>query len=51
MDTVYDCFRASAQRYAGRDFLHIPRVAARHYSDCAIDLDYSRALAQIEELQ
>ena len=51
MDTVYECFRASAQQYAGHDFLHIPRVAARHYSDRAIDLDYNLALAQIEELR
>ena len=51
MDTVYDCFRHSAQRYADHEFLHIPLVAARHYSDRAIDLGYARALAQIERLK
>jgi acyl-CoA synthetase (AMP-forming)/AMP-acid ligase II len=51
METVYDCFRHSAQRYASHDFLHIPRVAARHYSDQDVDLGYARALADIERLK
>jgi acyl-CoA synthetase (AMP-forming)/AMP-acid ligase II len=51
VDTVYDCFRHSAQRYGSHDFLHIPRLAARHYSDRDIDLDYAGAMAQIDQLK
>ena len=50
MNSVYQCFRDSAARYAANDFLHIPIHAARHYSDEGIELDYASARAAIDNL-
>ncbi|MEE4144520.1 MAG: AMP-binding protein [Halieaceae bacterium] len=51
MDSVYQCFCDTAARYPEADFLHIPRAAARHYSDSCIELTYGEALAAIEQLR
>ena len=51
MESVYQCFRDTAEQYPGSDFLHIPLAAAGHYSDTCIELSYGQALAAIEQLQ
>jgi len=51
VESVYQCFRDTAEQYPGSDFLHIPLAAAGHYSDTCIELSYGQALAAIEQLQ
>lgn len=48
-NSVYDAFRASAIRYAGHDFLHIPRSATSAYRSDALDISYGEAASQVEQ--
>lgn len=49
VNCVYDAFRASAVRYAGHDFLHIPRSATSAYRSDALDISYGEASSQVEQ--
>jgi acyl-CoA synthetase (AMP-forming)/AMP-acid ligase II len=51
MNSVYDIFSASVQRYGRHDFLHIPAAASRHYADGPVDLSYGEAGEQVAGLQ
>lgn len=48
MSTVYETFAATAKQAGDKPFLHIPAMAARDYSDSAVDLTYAEALAQVD---
>ena len=49
-NTVWEAFAHSAARYAGSPFLHIPRQATAAYGGSVINLSYSEARQQAEEL-
>ena len=48
--TVFEAFRASAQRYAGHPFLHILPETAQIYDVPAGTLTYGDAVAEVERL-
>jgi acyl-coenzyme A synthetase/AMP-(fatty) acid ligase len=45
--TVSEWFRHTAAAGAGREFLHVPVEACRHYADSALTLTYGQAAAQV----
>ena len=47
MPSVYREFEKTCAAAADKAFLHIPAVAAKAYSDCAVDLSYAEALEQV----
>ncbi|HTN26163.1 MAG TPA: AMP-binding protein [Burkholderiales bacterium] len=49
-DTVYEVFRASAARWRGNPFLHIPASACAGYADGPVEYNYEQALSEIEAL-
>jgi acyl-CoA synthetase (AMP-forming)/AMP-acid ligase II len=51
VNSVYQTFCDSADRYPDRDFLHIPLQACGHYSHSSVDLSYRQAGAGIEQLK
>jgi acyl-CoA synthetase (AMP-forming)/AMP-acid ligase II len=51
MSSVYQTFCDTANRFAERDFLHIPEQACSAYHDGAIDLSYGEAASSIESIR
>jgi acyl-CoA synthetase (AMP-forming)/AMP-acid ligase II len=51
MDSVYESFRRSVDRYAAAAFLHIPAQATTGYADGPVDLSYGEAGERIERLR
>ena len=49
LNCVYDAFRASATRYAGHDFLHIPTNATSAYRSDALDINYGETALKVEQ--
>lgn len=48
--SVYGVFRATAERFAERPFLHIPAAAAEAYGGAAVDYSYGAAFAAVDAL-
>ena len=44
-------FQRSAERHAGRDFIHVPAAAARGYAPDAITITYAEARQRVDELR
>ena len=44
MHSVYQEFSNTTQRAEDKPFLHIPHIAAKTYTDTAVDLSYGQAL-------
>ena len=50
MGTVFQEFHKTAEHFARRPFLHIPKEAASYYADSEFNLDYAEALEGIDKL-
>ncbi len=50
MDTVYEVFETSSQRFGNNPFLHIPAIAAKKYSAVDIEHTYAQAHHEIAKL-
>ena len=48
--TVYEAFVASAATYPDRPFFHVPRAAAKGYSDTAVEIAYAPALERVNAI-
>lgn len=51
MESVFEIFSASADKFADRPFLHIPEVSSRSYADGAVDFTYAQALEAVHALK
>jgi len=48
--TCFDLFSATARRYPGNAFIHVPAQATKNYADGPVDLTYGEALQTVEHL-
>jgi acyl-coenzyme A synthetase/AMP-(fatty) acid ligase len=50
MNTVYESFAATSEKFGAHDFLHIPLAACAHYANEPISWSYSQALEEIRRI-